>query len=78
MVDEAALLRALQTGRIAGAATDVFQTEGQPSPLMQLERLASTPHIGAMTQDAQLRIAQTLLADLERGLSGQPVVNRIV
>jgi D-3-phosphoglycerate dehydrogenase / 2-oxoglutarate reductase len=78
VVDEAALLQALQTGLIAGAATDVFQTEGQPSPLMQLDRFVSAPHIGAMTQDAQLRIAQALLADLERGLSSQPIVNRIV
>ena len=78
VVDEDALLHALETKRILGAATDVFHTEKQDSPLMQLDNFVSTPHIGAMTSDAQMRIAKPLFADLNRALSGQPIVHRIV
>ena len=78
VVDDGALLKALETRRIAGAATDVSSTEKQDSLLMQLDNFVSAPHIGAMTNDAQLRIAQTLLADLDCGMTDQPIVNRII
>lgn len=78
VVDEDALRYALETRRIAGATTDVFSVENQSSPLMQCDAFVAAPHIGAMTNDAQLRIAQTLLVELDRGMSGQAIVNRIV
>lgn len=78
IVDEAALYDALMWGRLAGAATDVFAHERKASPLTTLDNFIATPHIGAMTEEAQKRIADFLLSNLERGFSGDPIFNRIV
>ena len=53
IVDQAALIKALQARRIAGAAVDVFDTEPLPAdhPFRKLENLLATPHIGYVTED---------------------------
>jgi len=59
-VDEAALVSAMQSGKVAGAAVDVFETE-PPAPeheLFGLENVSFTPHIGASTVEAQARVGQ--------------------
>ena len=69
VVDEAALLSALESGRVAGAALDVFDVE-PPKDLRLVghPRVIATPHVGAATQEAQARVglevAQILLAEL--------------
>lgn len=63
-VDEQALLDALNSGSIAGAALDVYENEPQPmEALLKHPKIAATPHIGAATLEAQDRIG-TELADL--------------
>jgi D-3-phosphoglycerate dehydrogenase / 2-oxoglutarate reductase len=58
IVDESALLDALVSGKVAGAALDVFETEPPgPVPLIQHERLICTPHLGASTIEAQTKVA---------------------
>jgi D-3-phosphoglycerate dehydrogenase len=58
VVDERALFAALEQKKIAGAALDVFENEPlRDSPLMQHPHVILTPHIGAMTQEAQIRAA---------------------
>jgi D-3-phosphoglycerate dehydrogenase len=59
IVDEEALLEALASGQVAGAALDVFATEPPPSdnPLVAHERVICTPHLGASTEQAQLNVA---------------------
>jgi len=59
LIDEAALLCALERGAIAGAALDVFDQEPLPaeSPLRRSERLVLTPHLAASTGEAQERVA---------------------
>ena len=57
LVDEAALYEALSNGSLAGAATDVFETEPPGnSPLLNLPNFLATPHLGAQTTDANLRM----------------------
>lgn len=63
LVDEAALIRLLDEGHLAGAALDTFATEPLPkdSPLRQHPRLILTPHLGASTSEAQQAVS-TILA----------------
>jgi D-3-phosphoglycerate dehydrogenase / 2-oxoglutarate reductase len=58
IVDETALLAALQSGHLAGAALDVFSKEPpEPSPLFQHESFLGVPHLGASTKEAQEKVA---------------------
>jgi len=82
LVDEAALLEALKSGHIAGAALDVYQTEppiGETSAaLVRLPNVVATPHLGASTYEAQhdvsVRIVRQVL-DALRGVGYHNVVN---
>jgi D-3-phosphoglycerate dehydrogenase len=73
LIEEAALVEALRSGQVAGAALDVFQTEPpKNSPLTTLENVILTPHIGGSTQEAQdavgVQIAQQVAEYLARGI----------
>ena len=59
IVDEAALLEALNSGKVAGAALDVFEREppGEENELVRHEAVICTPHIGASTEEAQASVA---------------------
>src|SRR5205085_5203510 len=73
LIDETALLRALQDGHVAGAALDVFEIEPLPadSPLRSAPNLVLTPHLGASTAEAQesvgIEIAQSVRSALLDG-----------
>jgi len=73
LVDEGALLAALEADKIAGAALDVFEEEPLPedSPLRNNPKILLTPHLGASTSEAQekvaLRIAEQIAAYLNEG-----------
>ena len=68
IVDEAALAAAIQSGKVAGAALDVFEQEPPwGSPVLDLEPVVVTPHLGASTEEAQTAVAVAIaqqVADL--------------
>ncbi len=74
IVDEAALQQAIESGKVAGAALDVFAQEPPPPdhPLLRLEQVICTPHLGAATEEAQVNvavaIAQQIVNFLTRGV----------
>lgn len=59
IVDEAALIKAVESGKVAGAALDVFETEPLPAdhPLTKVQNIILTPHLGASTAEAQVNVA---------------------
>jgi D-3-phosphoglycerate dehydrogenase len=72
LVDEAALAEAIRSGRVAGAALDVFGEEPYSGELLGLEEVVVTPHLAASTTEAQDRagvmIAEQVVSALEGGL----------
>jgi len=66
LVDEAALVEALASGHLEGAACDVFQLEPDANPaLLELPTFLGTPHIGGSTAEAQLAMGRAAIAGLE-------------
>jgi len=73
LIDEAALFEALKSGQLAGAALDVFDTEPPVNnPLLTLNNVIATPHLGASSIQAQANVARTIATQLityfERGI----------
>ncbi len=74
IIDEAALLAALDSGKVAGAALDVFATEPPGlTDLVKHPRVICTPHIGAQTVEAQIRAAEDIAHEVLAALRGQPL-----
>ncbi len=70
LVDEAALIEALSSGHLGGAACDVFQLEPDANPdLLALPTFLGTPHIGGSTAEAQLAMGRAAIAGLEHARS---------
>lgn len=67
VVDEAALLEALDSGKVAGAGVDVFEQEPTANEaLVNHPRVSVTPHIGASTREAQDRIGEEVVATIKQ------------
>lgn len=79
LVDEAALVSALQSGHLGGAALDVFEQEPMPAahPLARLPNVVLTPHIAAGTRDALAAKMRALFANVERFYRGEPLAHRV-
>jgi len=77
IIDEAALIKALQEKRIAGAALDVYDVEPPDfqSPLFKLDNCITTPHLGASTTEAQLNVAIEIAHAVKDALSGAGIRN---
>ncbi len=78
VVDEQALISALQSGHIAGAGLDVFETEplSPESPLWHLDNVLITPHVSGATPQYFARFARILADNIERWLRQEPLINQ--
>jgi len=73
VIDEAALAQALRDGPVAGAGLDVFEKEPPTdSPLLGLKNVVLTPHLGASTEEAQLKVAVDVAQQVLDVLHGRP------
>ena len=79
IVDEAALVKAIQAGIVAGAALDVFEQEPPPatSELLRLPQVVVSPHLGASTEEAQLSVAVDIAAAVRDALLGRGIRNAV-
>ena len=79
VVDQSALLDALEDGEVAGAALDVFESEPLPegSPLWDLEEVIVSPHCGAFTRDYYRHIATIVRESIRRIRAGDGPANRV-
>jgi D-3-phosphoglycerate dehydrogenase len=80
IIDQKALFKVLQEGRIAGAAIDVFEHEpitDKPSEeilqLAQLDNVVGTPHIAYNTEETAIRLSEELIENIQACLSGSPI-----
>lgn len=78
VVDENALYKAMKSGKVAGAALDVFEKEpNTDSPLFEFSSFIATPHLGASTQEAQLSVATDVAREVVAALKGEFVKNAV-
>jgi hydroxypyruvate reductase len=78
VVDEAALVQALQAGTIAGAGLDVYEDEPNvPAALWAMPNVVLTPHMASATRETRQAMADLAFANMKAGLSGQPLLTPV-
>src|SRR6185437_2253140 len=77
LVDEDALVDALRSGKVGGAALDVFSTEPYAGPLLEFDNVVATPHLAASTDEAQDRAGVIVAEQVAAALSGGLVTNAV-
>jgi phosphoglycerate dehydrogenase-like enzyme len=79
VIDEPALITALQEHHLAGAALDVFNTEPLPadSPLWKMPNVILTPHVAGASRFYKDRAIALFIENIRRYLSGKPLINKI-
>ena len=79
LVDEHALVKALQEGVIRGAGLDVFEFGDYPLPeLLELDNVVLTPHIGTQTYETRVEMAQTVCNNVIGFLEGDRPITRVL
>ncbi len=78
VVDEAALVAALKTARLAGAGLDVYEDEPLVHPgLLALPQVVTLPHLGSATQGTRVRMGLLCVENVLAVLEGRPAPNRV-
>mgnify|MGYP000884512096 FL=1 len=74
VIDEEALLAALESGKVAAAGLDVFATEPPGlTPLVAHPKVVCMPHVGGQTMEAQMRAADDIASEVLAALKGEPL-----
>ncbi|MGB2661420.1 MAG: phosphoglycerate dehydrogenase [Candidatus Omnitrophota bacterium] len=74
IVDEKALAKNIKSGKVAGAALDVYETKAKPpvdSPIVDIDSVITTPHLGASTEEAQINVAMDIARSVGDALLGK-------
>lgn len=74
LIDEGALYKALKSGRLAGAALDVFEREPYSGQLNNIENVILTPHIGSLARETRFKMEQEAVENLLKGLREEGVM----
>ncbi len=78
VIDEAALVQALQSGAIAGAGLDVFEGEPKVTPrLVEMENVVLLPHLGSATLETRVAMGMTVLKNAQAFFAGEAPPNRV-
>jgi D-3-phosphoglycerate dehydrogenase len=78
IINEADLIKALESGKVAGAALDVYETEPPKDfTMFKNEKLVATPHLGASTEEAQVNVAIEVCRQVADALLGRGVKNAV-
>jgi len=78
IIDEQALHDAIVSGHVAGAALDVYEQEPpKDHPLLKLDQVVATPHLGASTEEAQLNVAIDVARQVADALLGRGIRNAV-
>ena len=78
LIDEAALAEAITSGKVAGCAVDVYSSEPpSDNPLVGLKNVVCTPHLGALTDEAQQNVAEQVAQQIVDVFDGKPAQNAV-
>lgn len=78
VVDEAALVEALQNGKLGGAGLDVFEKEPQvPEALLAMDNVVMAPHVGSGTYETRRAMSQLVLDNLDAKFAGKPLLTEV-
>ncbi|MDB5473452.1 MAG: D-3-phosphoglycerate dehydrogenase [Devosia sp.] len=78
LVDQSSLIEALSSGRLAGAALDVFESEpGVPAQLLALDNVVLSPHMGSRTEEAREAMGQLVIDNLVAHFEGGALPSRV-
>lgn len=77
LIDEDALVDALRSGKVSAAALDVFSQEPYAGPLLELDNVVVTPHLGASTREAQDRAGVIVAEQVAAALQGRVATNAV-
>lgn len=78
LYNEEALYRGLKSGKVAGLGLDVWNNEPQTThPLYEFDNVVGTPHLGASTFEAQIRVGEEVVDEVIAGLKGEMVKNAV-
>jgi lactate dehydrogenase-like 2-hydroxyacid dehydrogenase len=79
VVDEVALVEALQQGRLAGAGLDVYEREPEvAAELIAMQNVVLLPHLGSATTATRVAMGMRVLRNLDAFFAGEPLPDRVV